>query len=45
MEQLHPLRAIGLPRDIAAAALFLSGAEADWITGVILPVDGGICAR
>jgi NAD(P)-dependent dehydrogenase (short-subunit alcohol dehydrogenase family) len=44
MEQIHPLRAIGLPRDVAAAALFLCGPEAEWITGAILSVDGGITA-
>jgi NAD(P)-dependent dehydrogenase (short-subunit alcohol dehydrogenase family) len=44
MEQMHPLRAIGLPRDVAAAALFLCSQDADWMTGVILPVDGGITA-
>ncbi len=45
MEQLHPLRAIGLPKDVAAAALFLCSSDADWLTGVNLPVDGGMCAR
>jgi len=45
MEQLHPLQSIGMPKDVSAAALFLCSAEADWITGVILPVDGGISAR
>lgn len=45
MEQLHPMKAVGLPKDISAAALFLCGPESDWVTGVILPVDGGISAR
>ena len=29
------------PRDIANAALYLASDEADFITGVILEVDGG----
>lgn len=45
MEQIHPLRAIGVPRDVAAAALYLCSADAEWLTGVNLPVDGGMCAR
>jgi NAD(P)-dependent dehydrogenase (short-subunit alcohol dehydrogenase family) len=44
MEHVHPLHAIGLPKDVAAAALFLCGPDAEWITGAILPVDGGITA-
>ena len=36
-----PLGRTGRPQDIAAAVAFLSSAEADWITGAILPVTGG----
>lgn len=39
---LHPLRRIGEPDDIAAAVAFLASDAASWITGVVLPVDGGI---
>ena len=45
MAKLHPLGVVGEPEDIAYAALFLASDEARWITGVVLPVDGGIsCA-
>lgn len=36
------LKRLGQPDDIASAALFLSSSEADFITGAILPVSGGI---
>jgi NAD(P)-dependent dehydrogenase (short-subunit alcohol dehydrogenase family) len=40
----HPLGRNGQPQDVAAAILFLAGSQADWITGVVLPVDGGVMA-
>ncbi|KGJ21883.1 SDR family oxidoreductase [Paracoccus sanguinis] len=36
-----PLGRMSTPRDIANAALYLASAEADFITGVVLEVDGG----
>lgn len=36
-----PLGRLSKPRDIANAALYLASDEADFITGVILEVDGG----
>lgn len=36
-----PLGRLGTPEDIAAAAAFLAGEEASFITGQILTVDGG----
>jgi NAD(P)-dependent dehydrogenase (short-subunit alcohol dehydrogenase family) len=38
---LHPLARIGEPAEVAAAVLFLASDESSFITGVILPVDGG----
>jgi NAD(P)-dependent dehydrogenase (short-subunit alcohol dehydrogenase family) len=40
----HPLGRNGQPRDVTSAILFLAGKQADWITGVVLPVDGGVMA-
>ncbi|MDQ6621293.1 MAG: SDR family oxidoreductase [Pseudomonadota bacterium] len=39
-----PLQRWGEPRDVAGAALFLCSPAAAFITGVILPVDGGYLA-
>jgi NAD(P)-dependent dehydrogenase (short-subunit alcohol dehydrogenase family) len=47
MEELaawYPLGRVGHPDDIANAALFLVSDAAAWITGVTLPVDGGLTA-
>jgi NAD(P)-dependent dehydrogenase (short-subunit alcohol dehydrogenase family) len=41
---MHPLGRMGVPDDIANAVLFLASDEASWITGVVLPVDGGFTA-
>jgi 3-oxoacyl-[acyl-carrier protein] reductase len=39
------LTRLGLPEDIANAALFLASDEAAFITGALLPVDGGVTCR
>ena len=36
-----PFKRLGAPEDVAAAILYLCSAEADYITGVSLAVDGG----
>ena len=41
---LYPLGRVGEPREIAAAIAFLASEDASWITGVTLPVDGGVLA-
>ncbi|MFI6599484.1 SDR family oxidoreductase [Nonomuraea sp. NPDC050536] len=40
----YPLGRVGTPDDVASAVLFLASADAAWITGVALPVDGGLLA-
>jgi NAD(P)-dependent dehydrogenase (short-subunit alcohol dehydrogenase family) len=40
-ELVIPLGRIGRPEDIAYATLFLASDEAAYITGAVLPVDGG----
>ncbi len=39
--QALPWKRLGTPADIGSAAAFLSSAEADYITGTIMRVDGG----
>jgi len=37
-----PLKRMGTPQDIANAALFLASDDSAYITGQVLPVDGGM---
>ena len=39
------LTRMGRPEDVAYAALFLSSDEAEFLTGIELPVDGGVLIR
>src|ERR1700676_4962798 len=41
---MHPLGRNGQPADAAEARLFLASDQARFITGVVLPVDGGVMA-
>jgi NAD(P)-dependent dehydrogenase (short-subunit alcohol dehydrogenase family) len=40
--EAHPIGRVGEPYDVANAVLFLASDEAGFITGVDLPVDGGL---
>ena len=37
-----PLGRLGKPSDVVGATLFLAGAAGSYVTGAVLPVDGGI---
>ena len=45
IEQAHPMGRIGEPDEVARAILFLASDEASFVTGAILPVDGGFLAQ
>ncbi len=38
---MHPIKRLGTPEDVARAALFLASDDAAWITGIIVDVAGG----
>lgn len=45
MREAHPIGRLGDPAEVASAILFLASDEASFVTGAILPVDGGYLAQ
>ena len=41
----YPIGRVGKPEDVASACLFLASDESSFITGTVLPVDGGFTAQ
>jgi NAD(P)-dependent dehydrogenase (short-subunit alcohol dehydrogenase family) len=41
---VHPMGRLGQPEDMAGLAVFLASDESSWVTGAVLPVDGGYLA-
>ena len=41
---VHPIGRLGQPDDIAGMAVYLASDESKWVTGSVLPVDGGYLA-
>jgi len=42
IERGVPLKRLGQPSDMAGAAIYLASKAASYVTGVVIPVDGGI---
>ncbi|WP_319431594.1 SDR family NAD(P)-dependent oxidoreductase [Mycobacterium sp. RTGN5] len=45
IERMHPMGRLGDPIEVARAIVFLASDDASFITGVVLPVDGGYLAQ
>ena len=41
----HPIGRIGVPEDVAKAILYFVSEDSSWITGAILPIDGGAITK
>ena len=42
---MEPVGRIGTPQEVAELALFLASERSSFVTGAIIPVDGGFVAR
>ncbi|HEX8864944.1 MAG TPA: SDR family NAD(P)-dependent oxidoreductase [Lentzea sp.] len=45
MAAMHPMKRLGEPEEVAKAIAFLASDQASFITGAVLPVDGGYLAQ
>ena len=45
MSALEPVARMGQPREVAELALFLASDRSSFVTGAVIPVDGGFVAR
>jgi NAD(P)-dependent dehydrogenase (short-subunit alcohol dehydrogenase family) len=44
MDRVHPLGRIGQPEDVASLIVFLLSEASSWMTGAVIPIDGGALA-
>jgi NAD(P)-dependent dehydrogenase (short-subunit alcohol dehydrogenase family) len=43
-ESAIPMRRLATPQEVADAVLFMASPESSYVTGAVLPVDGGYTA-
>jgi len=41
LREIHPIRRLGTPEDVAHAALYLASEHSSWVSGITLDVAGG----
>jgi NAD(P)-dependent dehydrogenase (short-subunit alcohol dehydrogenase family) len=39
---MHPMNRIGKPEDVVEGILYLASDDSSWVTGTVLPIDGGM---
>ena len=44
MGEIHPMKRVGKPQDVASMIAFLLSDASSWMTGTVIPVDGGMMA-
>lgn len=44
MGEIHPMKRVGTPQDVASMIAFLLSDASSWMTGTVIPVDGGMMA-
>jgi len=45
LSQSHPLGRVGSPSEVASVVSFLCSAESSFVSGAVIPIDGGLAAR
>lgn len=45
IERMHPMGRIGEPAEVASVIVFLASDDASFVTGAVVPVDGGYLAQ
>ncbi len=43
-KSMHPMDRIGNPKDVVSGILYLASDDSSWVTGTVLPIDGGMSA-